>query len=375
MSIPESIKKKHIEEACDAVIQGQEIIPTRRKSTDHCMVFQGIHFPPKFVISLAAKYANEKELPASQFSGGPETNNFLLQRSFDVVECTCGGLPLGNEKTYTHKVARLVCTGAPPRNPKKAGSNLKKYFTDYWTKGVRVHFAITPGGFMSVPFPGSWNGKTGWNSCQEDIQPLYDKAETIVREILNAELYALAAKCTDILTLGFDFMDEVEDIGVPHAELVAVVNLAKKKISWTGKSYPVGNQENTLVHITDIDSHFIKFNNERILVLGCHDLNAYSNRAKPKEGSPRFARQKMMREQSAVFNPTIVLHHPHSTDSAGIWPVAWSGVRQHLWNRIVKGHVYASGIAWFQENENPRSELENVLRTTKLGDVIDIIPV
>ena len=45
----------------------------------------GKYFPPKYVISLANKYANGKELDPSEFSGGRESNSFLERLGFDIV--------------------------------------------------------------------------------------------------------------------------------------------------------------------------------------------------------------------------------------------------------------------------------------------------
>ena len=135
-----------------------------------------------------------KDFATSQFSGGPETNSFLCGEALNVVECGCGGLELTTAMVHiyarntsqmkkqdtsdTHKVARLVCKRETCHLaiPKKVVHNLKKYFTDYWTEDVRVFFTITPGGFISVPFPKGWEGNTD-GIVTKKILPLYVKAE------------------------------------------------------------------------------------------------------------------------------------------------------------------------------------------------------
>lgn len=41
---------------------------------------------PKYVISVANKYANGKELDLQEFSGGTETNNFLKNLGLHIVK-------------------------------------------------------------------------------------------------------------------------------------------------------------------------------------------------------------------------------------------------------------------------------------------------
>ena len=66
-----------------------------------------------------------------------------------------------------------------------------------------------------------------------------------------------------------------------RAELVSVIDTeAGKVIHWTGKSYPVsGMEERTLVQ-APLKSHRLEFGGKRMLILGCHDLNLFSQRAR-----------------------------------------------------------------------------------------------
>ena len=66
-------------------------IPPARKSRGHCLAAYGRHFPPKYTIALAHEAATGKRLHPDLFSAGPESNNFLRRRGFDVEECNCGG--------------------------------------------------------------------------------------------------------------------------------------------------------------------------------------------------------------------------------------------------------------------------------------------
>lgn len=58
--IPKNIKQKHIFKAIE---ESKKIgIPVRRSSKKFFLKYNGKCFPPKYIISLANKYANGKEL-------------------------------------------------------------------------------------------------------------------------------------------------------------------------------------------------------------------------------------------------------------------------------------------------------------------------
>lgn len=59
----------------------REGIPPDAESTGYDLIESGRRYPPKLVLSLAAKHANGEELDRSTFSGGEETSAFRLLRS------------------------------------------------------------------------------------------------------------------------------------------------------------------------------------------------------------------------------------------------------------------------------------------------------
>ena len=83
--IPENITKTHIIKAIERI--DEEGVPPNRKSKKYLLAYNGKYYPPKYVISLANKYANGRELDHSEFKGGKETNNFLMSRGFMIVKC------------------------------------------------------------------------------------------------------------------------------------------------------------------------------------------------------------------------------------------------------------------------------------------------
>ena len=81
--IPKNITQNHISRAVSEVRRNG--IPKSRRSTKFHMLYQGRRYPPKYVVSLANRFANGRELPASHFEGGKEANDFLVRLGFPVV--------------------------------------------------------------------------------------------------------------------------------------------------------------------------------------------------------------------------------------------------------------------------------------------------
>lgn len=108
--IPPLITSAHIVQAMRRI--DRDGIPPQRRSRDYCLVADGKHFPPKYTIALAHRLATGEYLRSDRFSGGPESNDFLRRRGFDVVACNCGGLRdnrpasvSGRSETTTHTIA------------------------------------------------------------------------------------------------------------------------------------------------------------------------------------------------------------------------------------------------------------------------------
>jgi hypothetical protein len=155
----------------------------------------------------------------------------------------------------------------------------------------------------------------------------------------------------------------------PHIELVALINLKTKDFNWTGKSYPTISQENGLLRINDLKTHFVNSSFGKVMILGCHDLNMFSPRGNAvvkadwrKEIIEEIG-QKVVEEE-----PRIVLQHPHSTDSTGIWTPAWN----KLGDMTPTIAEYISAGRYYNK-EGVRSDLDMVLRKTKKGSTIDFI--
>ncbi|WP_292392615.1 AAA family ATPase [Methanoculleus sp. UBA303] len=83
MGIPKNITREHVLQALNDIKPGT--IPSDREATRFELIFNKHFFPPKYVLSIANRYANGEDLPASEFSGGEEANTYLRNLGFAVV--------------------------------------------------------------------------------------------------------------------------------------------------------------------------------------------------------------------------------------------------------------------------------------------------
>ena len=82
--IPNNIMKEHIIKAINEI--KNSYIPKGKGSKKYLIKHENDYYPPKYIISLANKYPNGEILDVSQFSGGRESNNFLKNLGFKIIE-------------------------------------------------------------------------------------------------------------------------------------------------------------------------------------------------------------------------------------------------------------------------------------------------
>ncbi len=237
----------------------------------------------------------------------------------------------------------------------------------YLVKEKKKAFVIqTPGGFIRYCSP-LIQYSSGISSNPKDYDSITIDCNRHVSKILSRSLLAGLRKVTDYLTLGIDIKDRVDPDNGPHVELVATYDVkAAKFISWTGKSSPVSEQKNNLIYCNDWGSHFQKWRNKNVLILGCHDLNIFSPRSRKlvKQGTYKYKLSKYFNNKSKRYNPDIVLHHPHNTDCTKTWSTGWVGVMR----AYPKLQTYSSGINYYN-GDGKRNKLEDVLKATAKGRV------
>lgn len=252
-------------------------------------------------------------------------------------------------------IARVIIDGPPIRGRRMeaaAESVLTRTFRA-WPGEKYAKFVITPGGFLRTELPARLSGISGWDSVSTDFTRIRAAAEQSIRRVVTNRV--LTSAPTGL-----------------HAELVALIRCADGRIMrWTGKSYPTVGQERTLIQVQDLESHCIAVQGERVLILGCHDLNMFNPRgwSNQNKKSKRRQRCEAMRTVASKFQPTVILQHPHLTDSPRIWLLPWSYLESQFDTTL---DDCASGICFYRE-KGVRSTLTKVLNSTRHTDGLDFV--
>lgn len=238
-------------------------------------------------------------------------------------------------------IARLAVRGRPPAS----WASARDLLTDglcQWPSGVRAKFLLLPGGFASVPWPRSWSGCTGWDSDVNDFEILKRHIEPCIAALVSTRVRRAARGNAHAIVFGIDAGPDANTGAL--AELAVVYNLANSTWHVTGKSFPRGDQRR-VVRIPDLTSHFVEALDERVLVLGCHDLNIFSPRGRSQQrpdGRLAALRREMDREIKR-FAPTVALQLPHGTDTPRTW--IWRGTLSRRPLACVPGPLASPSIA------------------------------
>ncbi len=249
---------------------------------------------------------------------------------------------------------------------------------DKWPDGTKARVLVTCGGFVSFEWPKEiTRDEVGDNRHPraEALDALFRKADEAVASLLTEDLRDRLRRCADAITLGVDsFKDRIsiasESIRELHAELVCLVDLRNGRKHWTGKSYPTSKQEAGLARVDDLASHFVDFEGEPMVLLGCHDLNVFSPR-----GNANVRREwrrgviRSFRDLVRQRLPKIVIHHPHTTDSRMTWRLAWGELLRSA------GSIgrYAGAGRYHNWGGKPRDPLDAVLGSTVQGETLDLV--
>jgi len=310
-----------------------------------------------------------------QWCGLNPDSEFDLKRFKTLVErntVTPGGIEVYEDRDPL--LARIVIADDWIGRVDQARRVLKKVCKS-WHKGRRVRCLITCGAFLTFDWPDHLVAVAGPKSPRLRLEELIEPAEKECRRLLDVKLRRKLMQFTDYVTIGVDSYKtkislSTAQIRHPHVELVAVIDLRRERYFWTGKSYPTSGQQKGLIRVEDLSGHFMELDFGKVMVLGCHDLNVFSLRGKK---TTKTQWRKTIREKfydiAKRESPSIVLHHPHTTDSDKIWRSAWNELHRTL--PAVTNYLGA-GRYWHGGGEQ-RSDLRDVLAKTKLGSSVDFV--
>ena len=105
--IPDSISQNDVIAALDEI--DRLGVPPGRRSRKFHLVRSGKHYPPKVVVSTALPIGTGQELDPGHFNGGIETNDFLTNLGFTIVN---GASPGSTAHLPKATAASPPCIGA-----------------------------------------------------------------------------------------------------------------------------------------------------------------------------------------------------------------------------------------------------------------------
>jgi len=272
---------------------------------------------------------------------------------------------------------RIIIAAEWDGNPSEAKALLEEILVR-WPSGRKVKFLLTCGGFIQFRWPPSISRMDigdNKNPNGEAINALVAEAENLAKSVLDESLRKKLREFTDYITLGIDTTKEKISttrnyIGQLHAELVFLIDLRTNDFYWTGKSYPTPAQQNGLVRIPDLKTHFLDLEIGNVMVLGCHDLAIFNPRSKNAKGWRERVNQDFKMLANAK-QPLYVLHHPHTTVKRRTWLNSWN----ELTKKLPSVKHYA-GAGRYYEPGRDRSKwdpLNNVLNSTKRTNSVDFV--
>jgi len=278
-------------------------------------------------------------------------------------------------------IGRVIITEEWPGDPEHAIEVLNQVFEN-WPNGVMVDFLITCGGFIQFDWPRSLTRNQVGDNLNPNlsaVEALVEKAKGCAKKILTPPMVERLRKVTNYLTLGIDSYKEepsIAGVKIPelHVELVFLIDLPHDIIYWTGKSYPTRDQQDGLVRIQDLSSHFFQVqNSEKVMALGCHDLSAFNPMAlmNPKTADWRVKVNREMQALAQNERPTVVLAHPHTTVKIRTWKNSWN----NLMRLVPSVQKYAGAGVYYEAQRKPSQydPLPEVLESTTNTPTLDFI--
>jgi hypothetical protein len=182
----------------------------------------------------------------------------------------------------------------------------------------------------------------GWDSDANDFEILKRHIEPCIAALISTRLRRAARANANAIVFGIDAGPDAKTGAL--AELAVVYDLVNANWHVTGKSFPRGDQRR-VVRVQDLRSHFVEVLDERVLILGCHDLNVFSPRGRSQQllcGRLAALRREMDHDVER-FAPTVALQLPHGTDTPRTWMPAWNALAA-----ATRLRAWASGIAFYR---------------------------
>jgi hypothetical protein len=182
--IPSNITRAYILEAIEKIdIEGT---PKNRQSRTFDLVQNERYYSPKYVISLACKFANGAELQPSEFGGGHEANGFLQNLGFVVIPHKHKTETSHTDCTTPAKASLSIVTVTLQNDSSIPLDNVDRLelLKTAMDKFPNSHVILFPAGFFDVP-------------CQKQkvIQAISDEISDHLQAISSETVVCVGIDC------------------------------------------------------------------------------------------------------------------------------------------------------------------------------------
>ncbi|OPY25286.1 MAG: hypothetical protein A4E28_03242 [Methanocella sp. PtaU1.Bin125] len=268
------------------------------------------------------------------------------------------------------RIARVFHDGEWPGDPAEAGALLDAVCRR-WPKDVKADVLVLCGGFLRFRWPDRlkrWDIGDNLNPSKATLDMLYQEAEKCFRQVFDGRIRAKLRRQAGVVTFGADSHYLVDDWYFPHAELVFAMDPDTGEAWPTGKSYPNPRQQQGLVRIADLESHFVRAAGKDLMLLSCHDLSLFSPRSYHNARGWRRETIERFRQMARERKPELIVWHPHKSDTPRTWIPGLGGLRKEL-----PGVSYISAGMYHNDGASPRASMDSVLKHTKNVPAVDLI--
>lgn len=305
--IPEEIKKIHIIKALEFI--DKEGVPKGRQSTRYNLKHNDRLYPPKYVLSIASKFATGSELEANMFHGGYESNTFLSNLGFTIIQ----GNKLVSYKWPKIELCTIVLQNSNNKNHWlnfKYESRLQLLETIINNLDKSVDILILPAGFIN-----------------EKTRKFKDIVDTVSKDIID--LLTRVDSITTVI-LGVDSLKRKEHMGIAINKC-GVISIARKFYHPDGGLIlSDGPYDKELGK-----SRIIEVNGKKFYLAVCWDT---------------FGLNKLKVENTHKVDAVISLIH--SFNKSGVGSSSTDFARKGLAGAAKNWKVKVFGSAIFSENRN-----------------------
>ena len=187
--IPKNINHQAILDAIQYIDENG--IPQNRLSRTYKLVYDGRRYPPKYLISVANKMVNGKELEPFEFGGGAETNDFLRRLGFEIIPVETDFFKTSISETSTIEIVTVVVDnqiGNCPDNNERFN-----FMQDVISENISADIILFPAGYFYF-----------YHQSKSKIEKFCNEIEKFLKSI----------NCNSTICFGIDCDDGIDQLAV-----------------------------------------------------------------------------------------------------------------------------------------------------------------